>query len=153
MTCVIRCNDMRNHLLGLLRSWREEIAHRPNRARILRAHLVDELKHHLWGEARGRRAEHLHAEGAMAAAQVHAHLWGEARGRRAEHPLASLLASELKSYLRISISISNLKPHLGISISISISNLKLHLGDARHKLLALLGVIELGLSVGSDVLG
>ena len=53
MTCVIRCNDMRNHLLGLLRSWREEIAHRPNRARILRAHLVDELKHHLWGEARG----------------------------------------------------------------------------------------------------
>ena len=125
MTCVIRCNDMRNHLLGLLRSWREEIAHRPNRARILRAHLVDELKHHLWGEARGRRAE---------------------------HPLASLLASELKSYLRISITISNLKPHLGISISISISNLKLHLGDARHKLLALLGVIELGLSVGSDVL-
>ena len=104
------------------------------------------------GERRGRRAEHLHAEGAMAAAQVHAHLWGEARGRRAEHPLASLLASELKSYLRISITISNLKPHLGISISISISNLKLHLGDARHKLLALLGVIELGLSVGSDVL-
>jgi hypothetical protein len=47
-----RSQSRRNHLLGLLRAWREEIAHRPDRAWLLRAHLVDELKHHLWGEAR-----------------------------------------------------------------------------------------------------
>ena len=71
---------------------------------------------------------------------------------------ASRSQSQISSFTSASRSqyqsrISNLKPHLCISISISISNLKLHLGDARHKLLALLGVIELGLSVGSDVLG